>query len=752
MVLFILTAVLLIAMYLLTPGPEAPEAASLKDFNVPDNNIGSPVPRLYGRARLFGNCIYYGNLTSRVIEVCRKKLGTKHCEDVGYGYFLDFAYVYAEKIKGFSHIYMDGTTVWAGEMTTMGTLEFMTGKLSETHNSGSRESTVYYTPYYDGPMPFMEQWTGLPIKYKNTSSLVFPQAFIGDNVRSVPQYSMLAWGAGDYYLPNGIARDYKKANPVDVIYDILVRDLKLTNEIDINSFYDAWDTVQSEGIFVGLVMTTEKKVSEWVDRMLKVIDATLYYDSLTNKINIKLFRYDYDPNNITEIDDDQIRDLKVDAKGWSETYNKFTFKYTNVERDKVASLTYLNEASRIALGYDRPKTIQLQEINDTTVINLVANRMVAKLGIPFTGVKFKINSIDYPGLAIGDVFKLNSTKFGVNGKIYRVMKITGDGQDKSYFNIEAIEDFYARSFNFEIIDDDDDKYVPPDYSLPNPPTDPKFFPAPREITLERAYMWGAGRPLATEYITHLKARIVGTSEALSQPSVVCSLMQDVHNTKNYDQGYSFVVNDTYGMMEEIFGTTNSLQFMKHILLIDDELIGFKSAIDLGSGNFEVQGIVRGLAGTSIVNHDSGATIWVSQQGSRFSSVIDATSLAGTGMIWAENNLNLGPQVSIAVAHNRINEMPYKVVPYTKNGDIVWRPRVPQSGANYREVDTIVAGQDEGKVTGYYVVEEPNGNQVTITPQTGDILITFSPSQTGEHKIKHYDSSSHLAEDWAYITI
>jgi len=73
MFLFAFVAVLLIAVYLLMPTPnqDTPAAASMKDFNFPDNSIGKPVPRLYGFARLFGNCIYVGKLRSKKIEKCQ---------------------------------------------------------------------------------------------------------------------------------------------------------------------------------------------------------------------------------------------------------------------------------------------------------------------------------------------------------------------------------------------------------------------------------------------------------------------------------------------------------------------------------------------------------------------------------------------------------------------------------------------------------------------------------------------------------
>ena len=69
-ILFALVAAMLILTYLLAPTYEDSRApASMDDFQFPDNSIGKPVPRLYGAARLFGNCIYVGGLRNEPIEV-----------------------------------------------------------------------------------------------------------------------------------------------------------------------------------------------------------------------------------------------------------------------------------------------------------------------------------------------------------------------------------------------------------------------------------------------------------------------------------------------------------------------------------------------------------------------------------------------------------------------------------------------------------------------------------------------------------
>ncbi len=684
------------------------------------------------------------------------------CVTVGYAYFLSFNYIFAESITELYKVYLDGDQVWSGLLTADATINFKTGKPGDTVPSGYEKSNVLFHKGGDYPMPYMQQWTGEDVKYKYLSALIFPDVFIGDGVRAIPKYGVLANNNNYTHVPGVSQVSARRANPVDVIYDILRRDLKMPESaIDVAAFQVAGDIIVNEGIWVGLVMTSEKRVSTWIDQMLNVIDGTMFYDPLTNKLSIKLLRYDYDPNNVMVITDDVINDLVLEAQSWADTYNKFTFKYTDPYRDKIASVEYTNEASRISLGYDRPKTIQLAAINHRGPLNVVANRMVVKLGVPKVALKFKIDYIDYPGLTIGGVFKINSVKLGISGKIFRVVKITGDNEDKAYLNVEAIEDFYAKDLKFDIIDDDGDLYVPPDYSIDNPVTDLKVIDAHREMTTRDAMIWACGHPINTEYVTAIHISVVGGPEDEGQPAIVCELLTAIPadsstgpgSSPQYNQNYIFVIKDLYGFMFDITGTDTTLQHLKHTMLIGNEIVAFKKATYLGTdGRYEVEGIIRGIGGTEITSHSVGEKVYVNQVGGRFSSWVGMNTTTPTIQAYAKNHTSIGPKVTINATYNQTIKKPYKPVPYLKNGDIVWRPRVALSGANYRSADTITGGEDEGKVTGYYVVREPNGNEVTITPQTGDILITFTPTQSGTHKVKHVNADTNLDDGWVSITV
>jgi hypothetical protein len=713
-------------------------------------------------------------------------MSKKKCYTVGYAYFLNFIYVFAEHTTRLSGVYMDGEVVygrnvvekvtrklWNGKTVTTeiiennppltgdGTITFRTGKQNDTVPSDSPDGTVHYVTGGDYQLPKIREWAHTPIKYKNVSALVFDDCFIGDGVRTIPQYSILA-SNGQYMKVSGNTND-SRANPIDIIYDILKRDLKMPDSmINVDSFATAAGTIESEGIYVGMVMTSEKKVTYWFDRLLQVVDGALYYDPLTNLLTIKLFRDDYDVDDLIELTDSMISDLVVDAPSWQDTYNKITFKYTDPFKDDVASVEYINTASRVTLGYDRPKTIDLAILNSPNVVGKVANRMMAKLGIPYSTVKFKIDAIDFPNIHIGAVFKLNSEKMGISGKVYRVMKLTGDSEDKAYINVTAIEDFYAKNFDFEIIDDGGDDYVPPVYDINTPPTYFKAIDGSREFVEDGvdAMFWMAGKPEDTDYITAINVECINGGSATGQPALIGRTLEiipedirsETETCKEYSQTYTFVIEDVDGSLYEILGSSASLQSLRHTMVIGNEIIAFKSLLDLTGGRYQVVGVMRGVGGTEIVEHPENELVYINGVLESYTSYVRVPHSDPILKAYAYNHQTTGPKVTIYPEYNRTTMKPYKPVPYIQDGKIVWRPRVAKKGAAYQNPDNISAGEDEGTVTGYYVVLQPDGTKVTITPQTGDILIEFTPTQTGLHKIKHVDSSSHLYDGWAEIVV
>lgn len=71
LIIAVVSAVAMVAMYLLMPTPpemENAKAKGLDEFSMPTNSNSRVVPELFGTCELKGNIIWYGDLRSRKIQ------------------------------------------------------------------------------------------------------------------------------------------------------------------------------------------------------------------------------------------------------------------------------------------------------------------------------------------------------------------------------------------------------------------------------------------------------------------------------------------------------------------------------------------------------------------------------------------------------------------------------------------------------------------------------------------------------------
>ena len=699
-------------------------------------------------------------------------MGKNKCVDVGYAYFLNFAYTFCENIDKLSKIYVNGLAAWT---TSSGNLEavpssatFMTGKSGDIAGSGTGKSIVKIYSGDHTSIPEMNTWTGKTIGYKNTCTFIYPQAFIGDNVQQVPHYSILASNQ-TFNTISGHAIIRENANPIDIIYDILIRDLKLSSgTIDTDSFISAGTTVYNEGIGVGLVMSTERKVMDWIESLLKIVDGVIFVDSVTNKTTVKLLRNDYVVGDLIVLDDSNTSAQALESVSWAETYNKFVFKYTNIANGKLTSVEFINTASRLALGYDRVKAISFPEINEGFVLNAVANRVIAKMGIPLAGLKLVVDYIDWPGLNVGDVFKYTSSRLGVTDRIFRIMKITGDNEDSTSINIEALEDVFGKSYSVDMPDNDSGFLAPVvDYTISAVPKRTFIKDAGRETSENNSIYWAGTSPSADTFVLGISAEQSGGAKASTTPfsygTLASAIPEDIKgengaivSSSEHNREYQVTINDVDGDLFEIFGSNASLQTLRNVGVIGNEEVAFKTLEDIGGGQYRLTGLIRGINDTDIVAHAIGTAFFVSREAGRLTSDLVINTDTPTIKMYAYNHVSVGPSTPQVYSYNNTIDKPYKPVPWQSQVSpdriISWRPRVALSGANYRSADDIVGGVDEGTVMGYYEVKLPDTTVIKVTPVNGDTVINYTTTTPGTHYVRHVNAQTYRAEAWQSVYI
>ena len=716
---------------------------------------------------------------------------------VGYGYHFRFAYVYAEHLTGITHIYRNNHIVFLREypgVNYQADICTKTGEFGKTANSYTDSGYVAFYQGWASGIGFMQTWTNEPIKYKNSATLVFhdenrdPDTTntvtgighhsekgvpIGDNVSSFPSFDIIAYNS-TFNSISDHPNNERGANPVDVIYDIVKRDLRFDDDrIDLVSFKAVGNTVYSEGYRIGFAMTKALKISKWIEDILGIIDAVLYFDPLTAKLSIKLLRGDYDPNTIIEITDDNMSDIKMECSSWDNTYNTFTIKYQDVWQNKLTALEFTNTASKLSLGYARTKSLSYPMIFDLHVANMVASRVVEKMGTPLAALKFKVNFIDYPNLGIGDVFKVYSISIGVDGRVFRVTKITGDKEDTAYVNIEAIEDFYGRNLDLAKGITKNEP-LPVDYYLPDAPiviyeklSDGRF-KDPKNIWLSPII---DNTRIIDELVIKYKeggSWVYDSGNMCYEGTLDSIVSYDFTDPnvpgsgKDFNREYKIRVKDKYGTFEEItYEDENSLQKCENIMMLNSNVFSFNELKFISGDVWEFTGLLAMVYNTPhnyVSATSSNIYILKDKYPTLYGNTIPSNYIEYE--VYHKNALINSPStIDVENILSFFDSPPPIVADKISTWKVKILPTVAGGGAAWKNIDSIVAGDDENMMEGYYTWEangvqrkidffkstvspaEPSGGVSVLSSQ----YLIFDPRDynypAGDFYLKHYSSVS-----------
>jgi len=364
---------------------------------------------------------------------------------VGYGYYFSFVYGFCERIENWTGYKMNGQFLWQGSTSSGFAVPVPTGKKGDVYKSPGSAHT-YVNVYFGLPT---DNPTGIKsgMKYKNTTIAVFNDAFVGDNTTNIPDYEFRF----ERYNVGG-SLPYQKigygVNPAAIIYDILVNQLEVdSSRIDMTSFNNAANVMHNEGLGMAFVLTRAKKGLEWIKEILRYMDAAMYFDYVTGKYVLKVFRGDYDTSSIPVLDNSSISDLKITRSGWTDVVSTFIFKYSDTHAGEEHTYIVNNPAAREANGFESTQTFDYTLVYGFDAMQPIIERAIKKFGAPGAKAKFKVNFVVGSTLRPGDVFLLENPVTKLQ-EVYRVTKLGGDKVENPYYDVEAISDVYGRGFSF----------------------------------------------------------------------------------------------------------------------------------------------------------------------------------------------------------------------------------------------------------------------------------------------------------------
>ncbi|AIR80131.1 TPA: phage tail protein [Campylobacter fetus subsp. venerealis] len=677
------------------------KAAGFDDFTYPTNSNSRLIPEIFGTVECHGNIIYAGQLSSYAIE---KKAGKGKSQTVGYAYYMGLAYALCtswDELKAFK---MNGDVMSSPNLKANGTFSARTGKNQESSNP---KSTIYaYNGKQTTPDAALCRWCGKSMAYSGTAYFVF-HGFIGENTTATPSYSvvlkrtnLLGWGSVEDI--NG------DANPASMLYYLLsVLVGYESSSIDLASFQAVARQLKDEGLGMSLTMSNPNEANEWIEEILRTIDGVIIVKN--GLLYLRLLRGGYDISSLIKVDSSNACKIKLTKKSWDELYTKITVKYTDRSTFKSASLSATNTAARLALGYDRAYDVEYMGITSGTNASNVMNRLFKKISYPVSTISFKISEVVFEQMLIGDVFFFSSSELGVNDIVFRITSLGSDRQDDGGITVEAIEDIFGLSnATLSLEQEDLSERLNLDIG------EIEYFEcrdAAAEQSVGRAVIPLIAKP--SGFVQNISVSEGDIDDIANASSFLLATLVNSYNTTSDIDEDGFLVR-AISPLYPMVATELRWQRVKFSGFIGDEQFAYGIIETTNEPNiFRIKRIMRGMNNTKKSYHSSGTRVWLCEDIGSEVGILPIVTTEPTIKAVAQNYINVTETKSLSYKYKFSVEKPYTPsnIQGFRDGGVVnlsWTPCVRLAGANFRNCDTIVAGEDEGKSEGAWEIRYSGG--------------------------------------------
>lgn len=285
------------------------------------------------------------------------------------------------------------------------------------------------------------------IAYSTTASFADPSTSVGMGTVHLEQ---------ELYIPGedmyGVCADM---NPAHIIRECLTDATwgmgYPESDIDDTSFMSAADTLFSENMGISILWSQQTSIEDFVEEILRHIDAALYVDRTTGKFVLKLIRGGYDESALLVLDKSNISRVEGYTKqSVAELINEITVSYNSNETGQIETVTLQNLAMIQQQGAIIASSVEYMGFATEASALKAAARDLKALSSPIITATIYANRVA-AGLNIGDVFVWNWDEYDEDGAglvtsyVMRVSEVAlGDGVDNAV-RIQAVQDVFALS-------------------------------------------------------------------------------------------------------------------------------------------------------------------------------------------------------------------------------------------------------------------------------------------------------------------
>jgi len=636
---------------LLRPKPniEGAKPASLGDFQFPTSEEGRAVPIIWGTVRLNGpNVGWYGDLLAEPItEEVDTGLFSSENVTVGYKYYLGIDLMLCRgefdvANTGLRRIWVDDEILrpLSAGWIQSGTVSFNSPSFFGSDSGGIVGSATLFagsagqaqSSYMAGVSDI--DATLLP-NYRGTAHLVLEQLYIGNQpnlrpwsfeLRRIPNPLSLATGDA---IVNG-----RDANPANVIYEIMTNSewgLGLAN-IDEAQFITAAQVLSTENNGYARILDRPQEAAQLLAEIEQQIDGFLVQDVISKEWQIRLIRETDYPSPITSLplfDESNLLSFEFSRGSWVDTTNQVKVQFTDSEKNFKNTFAVAQDMANKVIqgGVDVIASQVYPGVQDRSLANALAWRDLRTLSYPLAKGKMKADRSNYAVLP-GDLVRINWPPFNIEEFYARINRVSLGSNDANEIIYDWTEDVF-RTETPSFSDPTDSLWIQID-------SNPVDVIAARIIALPLGYQdvsdsqqYGLlavrGNGVQTSYNVYIyedpslpptENRTPTILDGIIAPFTPSALLDGPIGIQNGSpNSYNddvITINATTDIalvnQSAVLGDLDNAT-PPNLALIDDEWVFFESITSLGGGQYQMNGVHRGMLDSAPIAHVDNTRVW-----------------------------------------------------------------------------------------------------------------------------------------------
>lgn len=260
------------------------------------------------------------------------------------------------------------------------------------------------------------------------------------------------------------------ANPAHIVYECLVNPDwgvgYLPGELEEESFLSSAQVLRDENFGLSLIWTGQTSIEAFVNEVLQHIAGNLIYNLSSATWSLSLLRGGYDTSSLREINPRNSELKSFQRKSWGETINEVIVTWTNPENEEEETVTQQD-----ATGFAIQKTSVSDSSRNYPGVRRqdlaweLAERDLRQSGTPLAAMEVD-SDLSLRGVKPGDVLWFNWDVLDEDGDVFlpptivRVLKVKEPKRGAASFEISLIEDVF--SFGGARTNSQDSQFVSPD--------------------------------------------------------------------------------------------------------------------------------------------------------------------------------------------------------------------------------------------------------------------------------------------------